>query len=148
MKAKHSAALAAIMVFGVAAHARAQQASATAPKQQSAEPQPQPQPAQAGTARMGPALTMLMQGITLSDAQKLQLESVVRASRAEIARTRDSVLAAATPPDSAGRARMLDLVNREYAGIRSVLTTEQQVAFDGRLAELQAAIRSRMAAQR
>lgn len=154
MKAKYGVALGALLVFGVAARVSAQQASVTAPRQQAAEPQlqpqqpQQPQPAQAGAARMSPALTMLMQGIPLTDAQKLQLDSVVRTSRAEIARTRDSILAAAKPPDSAGRARMLDLVNREYTGIRGVLTVEQQAAFDSRLAELQAAIRSRMATRR
>lgn len=155
---KYSVAIVAFLALGSATQVSAQQPGATAsgttapraatPKQSPPALQPQPLPAQTGTARMSPALTMLMQGITLTDSQKVKLESVVQTSRAEIAKTRDSILAAATPPDSAGRARMLDLVNREYIGIRAVLTTEQQAAFDSRLAELQAAIRARMASQR
>lgn len=83
----------------------------------------------------GRQMEMLMQGITLTDAQKAKVDSIGTAYRAQMpAFNRDA------PPDSAARAKRMELMQKQYSDIRAVLDAEQQKVFDKNLEEM----RSRM----
>lgn len=67
----------------------------------------------------------LLQGITLTPAQQARVDSIVAATSAQ--------LPAFTPgqmPDSASRARRMELTARQDSTIRALLTPEQQQAWD------------------
>jgi Spy/CpxP family protein refolding chaperone len=87
--------------------------------------------AQSGTPPQGQAqgrgrqMEMLMQGITLTDAQKASVDSIVQAYRAQMPQTPPG-----TPPDSATRAKRMEVMQKQTADIRAVLTKEQQAIFD------------------
>jgi len=81
-----------------------------------------------GGDRGGRMMAALFQGITLSDAQQHQVDSIRTAYRPQM--------------QSAGQDRgaRRDLMQKETADMRSVLTSDQQSAFDKNLADM----RSRM----
>src|SRR5919112_4093891 len=83
--------------------------------------------------RGGRQMEALMQGITLTDAQKTSVDSIGQAFRAQMPPMQQG-----TPPDSATRAKMMDVRKKQYAAIRAVLTPEQQKTFDKNLADLRA----------
>jgi len=78
--------------------------------------------------RGGRMMTALFQGITLSDAQQKQVDSIRTAYRPQM--------------QSAGsdRAARRDLMQKETADFRTVLTPDQQTTFDKNMADM----RSRM----
>ena len=82
-----------------------------------------------GGGRGGRMMTALFQGITLSDAQQKQVDSIRTAYQPQM--------------QSAGsdRAARRDLFQKQTADFRTVLTSDQQTTFDKNLADL----RSRMA---
>jgi Spy/CpxP family protein refolding chaperone len=80
-------------------------------------------------------MEMLMEGITLSDAQKMKVDSINTAFRAQM-----PAMTPGSPPDSATREKMREAREKQYVAIRTVLTAEQQTVFDKNLQEL----RSRM----
>ena len=84
-----------------------------------------------GQGRGGRQMEALMQGITLTDAQKTQVDSIGQAFRAQM-----PPMTQGTPPDSATRAKMMEVRQKQYAAIRTVLTADQQKVFDKNLAEL------------
>ncbi|MCC6317866.1 MAG: hypothetical protein IT361_09260 [Gemmatimonadaceae bacterium] len=75
-----------------------------------------------GGARM---MEMLMQGITLTDAQKVQVDSIVAKFQKEM-----PAFTPGTPPSDADRQKMMDLRQKQNAEIRAVLTDEQKAVFD------------------
>jgi len=92
-----------------------------------------------GGGRMGPGgfaqrrMEMLLNGITLTDAQKAKIDSIQKAYQAK--------MPAFTPgqmPDSASRAQRMELMRQQDMDIRSVLTTDQQAIWDKNVADLQA----------
>jgi len=81
-----------------------------------------------GQGRGGNRMEMLMQGITLTDAQKTSVDSIVTASRALMPPMQQG-----TPPDSATRAKRMEIMQNQLAAVRKVLTPEQQKVFDENL---------------
>jgi len=73
----------------------------------------------------GRQMEMLMQGITLTDAQKASVDSIVQAYRAQMPATTPG-----QPPDSATRAKRMEVMQKQITDVRAVLTKEQQVTFD------------------
>ena len=73
----------------------------------------------------GRQMEMLMQGITLTDAQKASVDSIVTAYRAQMPPMQQG-----TPPDSAARAKRMEVMQKQMADVRAVLTKEQQAVFD------------------
>jgi len=83
----------------------------------------------------GRMMERLLTGIQLSDAQKASIDSIQSAYRSQMPpRTPGS------PPDDATRAKMREVMQKENADIRKVLTPDQQKMFDKNLADM----RSRM----
>ncbi len=75
-----------------------------------------------GGARM---MEMMMQGITLTDAQKAQVDSIQAKFQKEM-----PAMTPGNPPSDADRQKMMDLRQKQNAEIRAVLTDEQKTVFD------------------
>jgi Spy/CpxP family protein refolding chaperone len=88
-----------------------------------------------GQGRGGPGrgMQMVMQGITLTDKQKASVDSIQQAYRAEM-----PAMTPGTPPDSATRAKRMEVMQKQYAAIRTVLTPDQQKTFDKNLEDMRA----------
>jgi Spy/CpxP family protein refolding chaperone len=98
-----------------------------------------------GEGRRGGAMGgMLLQGITLTDAQKDQIKTIREKYLPQQMELRKSAQAVGGPPDEATRAKMTALQNQQVAEIRAILTADQQAVFDKNLADMKA----RMAARR
>lgn len=87
---------------------------------------------------------MLLQGITLTDAQKEQVKTIREKYLPQQVELRKQAQAVGGPPDEATRTKMVDLQNKQAAEIRAILTADQQAVFDKNLAEL----KERMAARK
>jgi Spy/CpxP family protein refolding chaperone len=70
-------------------------------------------------------MEMLMQGITLTDAQKASVDSIAQSFRAQMPPMQQG-----TPPDSATRAKRMEVMQKQTAAVRTVLTPDQQKVFD------------------
>ena len=81
----------------------------------------------------GRAMERLMNGITLTDKQKTSVDSIQQAFRAQM-----PAMTPGTPPDSATRAKMGEVRQKQYAAIRTVLTPDQQKVFDKNLEDMRA----------
>ena len=81
----------------------------------------------------GRQMEMLMQGITLTDAQKASVDSIGQAYRAQMPPMQQG-----TPPDSATRAKRMEVVQLQFKAVRAVLTPEQQKVFDKNLEDMRA----------
>ena len=81
----------------------------------------------------GRQMEMLMQGITLSDAQKASVDSIGQVYRAQMPPMQQG-----TPPDSATRAKRMEVMQKQFAAVRGVLTPEQQKVFDKNLEDMRA----------
>ena len=81
----------------------------------------------------GRQMEMLMQGITLTDAQKASVDSIGQVYRAQMPPMQQG-----TPPDSATRAKMMAVRQQQFAAVRAVLTPDQQKTFDKNLEEMRA----------
>lgn len=73
----------------------------------------------------GRQMEALMQGITLTDVQKASVDSIVQAYRAQM-----PAMTPGQPPDSAARAKRMEIMQKQNTAIRAVLTPEQQTTFD------------------
>lgn len=81
----------------------------------------------------GRGMQALMQGITLTDKQKASVDSIGQVFRAQM-----PAMTPGTPPDSATRAKGMEVRQKQYAAIRTVLTPDQQKVFDKNLADMRA----------
>ena len=79
----------------------------------------------------GRQMELLMKDITLTDAQKTSVDSVVQSYRAQL-----PTFTPGQPPDSAARAKRSEIMTKQNAAIRALLTADQQKVFDKNLAEL------------
>jgi len=86
-----------------------------------------------GGGRGGRQMEMLMQGITLTDAQKAAVDSIGQAFRARM-----PAFTPGQPMDSTARAKRLEVMQQQYAAVRAVLTADQQKAFDKNLEDMRA----------
>jgi Spy/CpxP family protein refolding chaperone len=83
-----------------------------------------------GGDRGGRMMTALFQGITLSDAQQKQVDSIRTAYRPQMQSASD-------------RSARRDLMQKETTDFRSVLTPDQQTTFDKNLSEMRSRMGSR-----
>jgi Spy/CpxP family protein refolding chaperone len=87
-------------------------------------------PPQGGQGGGNRQMEMMMQGITLTDAQKTKVDSIVAASRAESMKMRQDMQAAAGgPPDPAMMDKMRAITTKRNDAIKAVLTPDQQAIF-------------------
>ena len=91
--------------------------------------------AQGGGGQGGPGrgMQMLMQGITLTEKQQASVDSIGKVYRAQMPPMQQG-----TPPDSATRAKSMEVRQKQYAAVRSVLTPDQQKVFDKNLEDMRA----------
>ena len=82
-------------------------------------------------------MAMLLKDITLTDAQKATVDSLVAGARAESMKLREG-MTQGTPPTPELRAQMTAVTAKRNAAIKAVLTAEQQVVFAKNLAEMAA----------
>ena len=81
----------------------------------------------------GRGMQMVMQGITLTDKQKASVDSIQQSFRGQM-----PAMTPGTPPDSATRAKRMEVMQKQYAAIRGVLTADQQKVFDKNLEDMRA----------
>jgi hypothetical protein len=77
----------------------------------------------------------LLQGITLTAEQQTKVDSITAATQAQL-----PPFTPGTPPDSATRQKMRDLMEHQDAAIRALLTVDQQRIWDANVTQT----RSRM----
>ena len=70
--------------------------------------------AQGGGGQGGRGMQMLMQGITLTEKQKASVDSIGKVYRAQMPPMQQG-----TPPDSATRAKSMEVRQKQYAAVRS-----------------------------
>jgi Spy/CpxP family protein refolding chaperone len=89
--------------------------------------------AQQGGQGRGPGrmMEMLFKGIDLDAGQKARVDSIMTKYRAEM-----PPMTPGTPPDDAARAKRREVMEKETADIRSVLTPDQAKVYDQNLAEM------------
>ena len=114
--------------------------TAAAPAQQATTP-----PAQQGAAQQGPMqgrggrmMEMLLHGITLNATQQKQVDSIAAAYRAQM-----PAFTPGTPPSPEDRAKRRELMQKEQADIRALLTTDQQKTFDANIEEMRSRMQQR-----
>jgi hypothetical protein len=78
----------------------------------------------------------LLEGITLSDAQKTKLDEIRAKYREQIQALRPAGGADAGAPDPAAREKMQELQEHQQHDIREILTDDQRKIFDAHIAEL------------
>ena len=102
-------------------------------------------PAGGGRGGMGArGMAMLMQGITLSDAQRTQLDSVQAAGRTRMQAMRSQMMQGGGRPDSATMASMRQEMETQRSAMRAVLTPDQQKTFDANIAKMREQAQQRM----
>ncbi len=82
------------------------------------------------------AMEALMQGITLTDAQKAKVDTIFATSREESMKLRQEMQAAGGPPSEEMRAKMTAVTTKRNEAIKAVLTPEQQEQFAKNLANM------------
>lgn len=75
---------------------------------------------------------MLFKGITLTDAQKTQIDTIQAHARTEM----QALMQAGGMQDPGVREKMGEMRTKQGAAIRAVLTAEQQPIYDKNLAEM------------
>ena len=85
----------------------------------------------------GRGMQRLMQGITLDAKQQASVDSIQKAFRAQMPPMQQG-----TPPDSATRAKGRELMQKQYAAVRNVLTPDQQKVFDKNLADMRSQMKT------
>lgn len=76
-------------------------------------------------------MEMMFKDITLTDAQKAQVDSIQAKYQKEM-----PAFTPGQPPSDADRAKRMELMQKQRDEIRAVLTDEQRVQFDKNLAEM------------
>ena len=84
-----------------------------------------------GQGGQGRGMQRLMQGITLDAKQQASVDSIQKVFRAQMPPMQQG-----TPPDSATRAKRMEVMKSEYAAIRDVLKPDQQKVFDKNLEDM------------
>ena len=81
---------------------------------------------------MGPNL---LEGITLTDAQQVQIKTIREKYAPKRMEMMQAMRSSGMPPDSATRAQMQAITDAQTADIRAVLTADQQKILDKNIAE-------------
>lgn len=82
------------------------------------------------------AMDAMMQGITLTDAQKVKVDSIVAASREENMKIRQEAQAAGGPPGPELMQKMRAVTTKRNDAIKAVLNDEQKATFEKNLANM------------
>lgn len=90
---------------------------------------PQGAPQGGAQGRSGRGMQMLFEGITLTAAQQTQVDSITAKYRAERQKLMPNGMQGG-PPDDATRAKMGEMMNKQSAEIRAILSADQQKLFD------------------
>lgn len=101
--------------------------------------------AQGGMGGQGGAqrqMEMMLKGITLTDAQKATVDSIVAAAGAETMKLREG-MEPGTRPTPELREKMMAVSSKRNEAIKAVLTAEQQTVFAANLEEMAAAAAAR-----
>ena len=112
-------------VAGIALCAGASVASAQGTPPAGAPPMGGPQ----GGQRGGRGMAMLFEGITLTEAQQAQVDSISAKYRAERQKMMPNGMGGG-PPDESMRAKMTEMMEKQNVELRAVLTADQQKTFD------------------
>ena len=118
--------VAAIGAMACARSPRATPSAPTASVQQGGEVRGRPDP---------------LRNITLTDAQRAQVDSIRARYRAQLDSLRGSRSDGRPDPDT--RRRFREIMEQQFADIRAVLTPDQQAVFDKNLEELRSRRRGR-----
>jgi Spy/CpxP family protein refolding chaperone len=78
----------------------------------------------------------LLQGITLTDQQEAQVDSITAKYRAMM-----PAFTPGAPPDSATRAKFREVNQQQDSTIRTILTADQQKVWDANVAEMRSRMR-------
>jgi len=89
--------------------------------------------AQGGGGRPGMG-QMMMKDITLTDAQKAKLDSIVAPYREQMR----ALGGMGGPADSASMAKRRELMTKQQVAVRAILSPDQQKVFDKNVAEMNA----------
>ena len=81
-----------------------------------------------GGARM---MEMMMQGITLTEAQKTKFDSITAKYQKEMPQ-----MTPGTPPSPEDRQKRMELMQKQQAEIKALLNDEQKAIFDKNLANM------------
>jgi Spy/CpxP family protein refolding chaperone len=103
--------------------------------------QGRPDSAPPGGRRGGGMAAMLLNGITLTDAQQAQLKVIREKHMPAMTAFRDSLRSTGAPPDSAARAKMASMNDAYVAEVRAILTADQQAILDKNIADAKARMR-------
>lgn len=132
-----------LAVAGLALCATATVASAQGGPPPGAPPQGGPGGPQGGPGgRGGRGMAMLLEGITLTDAQKAKVDSIQTYYRAERQKMMPDRQAGG-PPDDATRAKMMEMMNKQTTDIRALLAADQQKVFDENVEKRKAMMQQR-----
>jgi Spy/CpxP family protein refolding chaperone len=86
-------------------------------------------PPQGGAQGRGRGMSTLFEGITLTEAQQSKVDSIGARYRAERQKLMPNG-AQGGPPDDATRAKMAEMMDKQAAELRAILTADQQKLFD------------------
>ena len=117
-----------LAVAGIALCASAAVAGAQGAPPAGGAPQGAPQGGPQG-GRGGRGMQMLFEGITLTSNQQATLDSITAKYRAERQKLMPNGMQGG-PPDDATRAKMMEMMDKQNAEIRAMLTADQQKLFD------------------
>ena len=117
-----------LAVAGVALCAGASVASAQGGAPAGVTPQDGPQ----GGQRGGRGIAMLLEGITLTDAQQVKVDAVKEKYAAERKALMPNGMGGG-PPDESVRTKMREMSDKQNAELRAILTADQQKVFDANL---------------
>jgi Spy/CpxP family protein refolding chaperone len=98
------------------------------------EPQPQPQGQGGGRPGRGMNMQVLFKDITLTDAQKAQVDSITKKYGAE----RQGLMEAARNGDQEARGKIREVMTKQTDAIKAVLTDDQKKTFEKNLEEMRA----------
>ncbi len=96
--------------------------------------------------RRGGPMQMLLEGVTLTDAQRAKFDSMQTANRARMQamRGQGGQAAQGAAPDSAARAQRRQEMDAQRTAMRAMLTPDQQKTFDANVARMQQIRQQRM----
>lgn len=95
--------------------------------------------------RRGSAMQMLLEGISLTDAQRVKFDSLQTANRARMRAMREQMGGQmGGPPDSATRAQRRQEMEAQGDAMRAMLTPDQQKTFDANVARMRERMQQRM----
>ena len=90
---------------------------------------PQGAPQSGPQGRGGRGMSMLFEGITLTEAQQSKVDSISAKYRAERQKLMPNGMQGG-PPDDAARAKMGEMMEKQAVELRAILTADQQKLFD------------------